>query len=53
MSIGYLAKSTSTRPSDLFEWKDEKEMIERLMFDILCMSKVVELEEREYKKLKI
>lgn len=34
VSLGYLCKLTGQRPSSLFEWTEEHEWIERLVFDL-------------------
>lgn len=47
IAIGILSMNCGKRPSELFEWNDENEWIERLMFDLYVVGLVMESQNGE------
>lgn len=52
IEIGALAVKLGIRPSSLFDWNDPSDFVERLLFDRLAVGKFLEVEAREYRKLR-
>ena len=41
LNVGALALQVGKRPSELFEWNDQSEWCERLMFDLYVIGRVL------------
>jgi len=50
ITIGALSEITGTRPSEFFQWTDDEEWIERLIFDMKIVGLTKKEEQRRYDK---
>ncbi len=52
LMLGSLSETLGKRPSEFFEWNDEEDWQERLLFDMKIISTYKEAESREIEKSK-
>jgi hypothetical protein len=50
VTLGALSEITGQRPSDFFEWHDEAEWVERLIFDMKIVGLTKKEEQKQLKK---
>jgi len=49
--LAALGEAFGQRPSQILEWNDPDDMVERYLFDLLCLSLKRQREEEELKSL--